>query len=77
VYTLHPGKGHPRTDEVCCYYIGFYELIETFLLLQEIESGWLCGLFLQGQMHMFMPAILLSLARLDALKHVEGMNFLG
>ena len=43
------------------------EMIELGLLLKEVCSGGLGGFFLQGQMHALMAAILLRMARLNAL----------
>jgi hypothetical protein len=44
-----------------------HEAIEASLLLQGVEA-WRAGCFLlQGQMHTFMAAVLLRMARLDAL----------
>src|SRR5215217_1972010 len=43
------------------------EVIEFGLLLQEVFAGGLGSLELQRQMHAFMPAVLLWVARLDAL----------
>src|SRR6516225_4740756 len=42
------------------------ELVEAGLLLQKISTGWLGGFFLQGEMHAFVPAVLLRMPRLDA-----------
>src|ERR1035438_9374034 len=42
------------------------EFVEPGLLLQEISTGGLGGLFLQGEMHAFVAAVLLGMARLDA-----------
>jgi hypothetical protein len=44
-----------------------HELIEAGLLLEEVGGGRLRGLFFQGEMHAFVAAILLRMARLDAL----------
>ena len=41
--------------------------VELFLLLQDIERHRLAGLFLEGQMHAFMPAILFGMSWLNAL----------
>jgi len=41
------------------------ELVEPSLLLQKIPSGRLGGLFLQREMHAFVAAVLLRVARLD------------
>ena len=43
------------------------EVVEAGLLLQEIVSGRLGCLKFQCQMHAFMAAVLLRVARLDAL----------
>jgi hypothetical protein len=43
------------------------EVIELRLLLQKVGTCWLDRLMLQGQIHAFMPAILLRLAWLDPL----------
>ncbi len=45
--------------------IHFYEVVESFLLLQEIIGRRHGSLFFQSQMHAFMTAILLRVARLD------------
>ena len=42
------------------------ELIEAGLLLQEVGSGRFGGFLLQGEMHTFMTAVLLRMARLNA-----------
>ena len=44
------------------------EAIEPGLLLQEVLPGRFGGFLLQGQMHAFMPAVLLRLSGLDALE---------
>lgn len=44
-----------------------HELVEAGLLLEEVGGGRLGGLFFQGEMHAFVAAILLRMARLDAL----------
>lgn len=41
------------------------EVIEAGLLLEEVDGGRLGGFFLQGEMHAFVTAILLGMARLD------------
>jgi hypothetical protein len=38
------------------------EIIEAFLLLQEIERGGLGGFFFQSQMHAFVTPVLLGMA---------------
>ena len=43
------------------------EVVEPGLLLQEVLGGRLGGLFLQGQVHALMAAVLLRMAGLDAL----------
>ena len=43
------------------------EVIEACLLLQEVASRRFGSLFFQRQMHAFVTAILLRMARLDAL----------
>ena len=43
------------------------KVVETGLLLQTVDSGRSSGFFLQRQMHTFMAAVLLRVARLDAL----------
>lgn len=43
----------------------FDEAVEPGLLLHEVPSGGLGGFFLQREMHAFMAAILLGMARLD------------
>lgn len=47
--------------------VNLNEVIELLLLLQEIECGRFCRLFLQGQMHAFMAAVLLRASGFDAL----------
>jgi hypothetical protein len=42
------------------------EVIKPGLPLQEVETGWFGGFFLQGEMHALMTAILLGMIRLDA-----------
>jgi hypothetical protein len=42
------------------------ELIEARLLLKEIRGRWFGSFFFQSEMHAFMPAVLLRMARLDA-----------
>jgi len=42
------------------------ELIEACLLLQEIRGRWFGSFFFQSEMHAFMSAVLLRMARLDA-----------
>ena len=42
------------------------EFVETGLLLKEIGGRGLGGFFFQGEMHAFVTAILLRVARLDA-----------
>ena len=44
------------------------EVIEVRLLLQEVEGGGLGGFLLERQMHALMAAVLLRIARLDALE---------
>ena len=44
-----------------------HELVEAGLLLEEVGGGRFRGLFFQGEMHAFVAAILLRMARLDAL----------
>ena len=43
------------------------EGLEASLLLQEVLSGRLGGFLLQGQVHTFVPAVLLWMSRFDAL----------
>ena len=43
-----------------------YKVIEPSLLLKKIGGGKLDGFFLQGEMHSFVAAILLGMARADA-----------
>jgi hypothetical protein len=43
------------------------ELIEAALLLQEVEGCRLGSFLLQGEVHALVPAVLLRVARLDAL----------
>ena len=43
------------------------EVIEAALLLQEVEGGRLGGFLLERQMHALVSAVLLRMARLDAL----------
>ena len=40
----------------------FQEGVELGLLLQDVGAGRTSGFFLQGQMHAFMPAVLLRMA---------------
>jgi transposase InsO family protein len=44
-----------------------YEIVEAGLLLETVRAGRPRGLFLQGQMHALMAAVLLRMAWLDAL----------
>ena len=44
------------------------EVIEPLLLLEEVKTRRLGRLFLEGQVHAFVPAVLLRMAWLDALK---------
>lgn len=44
-----------------------HELVEAGLLLEELGGRRLGGLFFQGEMHAFVAAIVLRMARLDAL----------
>ena len=41
------------------------DAIKTVLLLQEVIAGWTGGLLLAGQVHAFVAAVLLAMARLD------------
>jgi hypothetical protein len=41
------------------------ELIEARLLLKEIRGRWFGSFFFQSEMHAFMPAVLLRMARYD------------
>ena len=50
------------------------ELIEAFLLLQEVERGGLGGLFFEGQVHTLVAAVLLRVSELDALKLMPRRN---
>jgi hypothetical protein len=43
------------------------ESVELGLLLQEVGARRAGGFFLQGQMHAFMPAVLLGMTGPDAL----------
>src|SRR5215471_10413048 len=43
------------------------EFVEACLLLKEIRGSWFGSFFFQGEMHAFMTAVLLGMARLDAL----------
>src|SRR5215831_18229123 len=66
-----------------------HELVEAGLLLEEVGGGRLGGLFFQGEMHAFVAAILLRMARLDAFnanaeakppemtRIIEGIRFAG
>jgi hypothetical protein len=40
---------------------------EACLLLKEICGSWFGGFFFQSEMHTFVTAVLLGMARLDAL----------
>ena len=42
------------------------EAIKAGLLLQKVGSGRLGGFLFQGEMHAFVPAVLLRMPRLDA-----------
>jgi len=44
-----------------------HELVEAGLLLEEVGGGRFRGLLFPGEMHAFVAAILLRMARLDAL----------
>ena len=44
------------------------ELVEAFLLLQEVEGCGLGGFLLEGQVHALVATVLLRMARLDALQ---------
>src|SRR5437016_1027100 len=54
----------PGAASRCC---AFDEIVELGLLLKEVVTGRLGGFQLQGQMHAFMAAVLLRVARFDAL----------
>jgi hypothetical protein len=43
------------------------EFVEARLLLKEIRGSWFRSFFFQSEMHKFMTALLLGMARLDAL----------
>jgi hypothetical protein len=43
-----------------------YEGIEAALLLQAVEAWRACCFLLEGEMHAFVAAVLLRMARLDA-----------
>src|SRR5690606_24800808 len=43
------------------------EVIEALLLLEEVEGGWSGSLLLEGEVHALVAAVLLRVARLDAL----------
>jgi len=43
------------------------ESVELGLLLQKVGAGGRGGFFLQGQMHTFLPAVLLRMTGPDAL----------
>src|SRR5579872_1076851 len=45
----------------------FDEVIELGLLLEEVGAGGTGGLLFEGEVHAFMPAVLLGMARFDAL----------
>ena len=47
--------------------VTFDEVIELFLLLQDVVVRRFGGLILQGQMHPFVPLVLLRAAGLNAL----------
>ena len=45
-----------------------HELIEAFLLLQEVEGSRLGGFLLERQVHALVAAVLLGMTGLDALQ---------
>ena len=47
--------------------IDLSKVIKSLLLLQEVVCRRFGGLFFQSQVHAFMTAVLLRIARLDAL----------
>ena len=65
---VNPGWAFHGENFVRSFLIKFVqEGVELGLLLQEVGAGWASGFFFQGQMHAFMTAVLLGMARPDAL----------
>ena len=47
--------------------VNILEVVKFALLLQEVVTRWFGGLFFKGEMHPFVPPILLGVSGLDTL----------